>query len=79
MVDRSIPITTCNILFFYSEATNVKQWDHPKFVDIRQRLDDCNYVKYSIYRLALKFRVLQSALHSKYSYIINIIDRGFSM
>lgn len=61
------------MFLFCSEVTNVKQWDHPKFVDIRQRLDDCNYVKYSIYRLALKFRVLQNALHSKYSCYIILI------
>ncbi|XP_018566008.1 dystrophin-related protein 2-like [Anoplophora glabripennis] len=49
--------------YYLNELTNVKQWDHPKFVDIRQRIDDCNYVKYSVYRVALKFRVLQNALH----------------
>ncbi|KAJ8936626.1 hypothetical protein NQ314_012242 [Rhamnusium bicolor] len=49
--------------YYINEATNLKQWDHPKFVDLRQRLDDCNYVKYSTYRVALKFRVLQNALH----------------
>ncbi|KAJ8973910.1 hypothetical protein NQ317_000454 [Molorchus minor] len=49
--------------YYVNEIINVKQWDHPKFADIRQRLDDCNYVKYSVYRLALKFRVLQNALY----------------
>nr|XP_023028148.1 dystrophin-like [Leptinotarsa decemlineata] len=49
--------------YYFNEASNCKQWDHPKFVEIRQRLDDCNYVKYSMYRVALKFRVLQNALH----------------
>ncbi|KAL3287005.1 hypothetical protein HHI36_001491 [Cryptolaemus montrouzieri] len=47
---------------YINESTKEKQWDHPKFSDIRQRLDDCNYVKYSSYRVALKLRVLQQAL-----------------
>lgn len=50
----------------FSEKTNEKHWDHSKFTEIRQRLDDCNYVKYSMYRVALKFRVLQNLLFSKY-------------
>lgn len=54
---------------FYSESTNIKQWDHPKFADIIQRLDECNYIKYSAYRIAAKFRVLQRALYSMYFYI----------
>ncbi|KAG5872462.1 hypothetical protein JTB14_024043 [Gonioctena quinquepunctata] len=49
--------------YYLNEASNHKQWDHPKFLEIRQRLDDCNYVKYSVYRVALKFRVLQNALY----------------
>ncbi|KAJ8963449.1 hypothetical protein NQ318_018931 [Aromia moschata] len=49
--------------YYVNEVANVRQWDHPKFSDLRQRLDDCNYVKYSAYRVALKFRVLQNALH----------------
>ncbi|CAH2014137.1 unnamed protein product [Acanthoscelides obtectus] len=48
--------------YYINEHTKVHQWSHPKFADIRQRLDDCNYVKYSMYRVALKFRVLQNAL-----------------
>lgn len=54
-----------NYYRFFSELKE-KQWDHPKFEEIRQWLDECNYVKYSMYRVALKFRVLQSALYSKY-------------
>lgn len=50
----------------FSEVTKEKHWDHSKFAEIRQRLDDCNYVKYSMYRVALKFRVLQKVLFSKY-------------
>lgn len=47
-----------------SEETNEKHWDHPKFSEVRQRLDECNYIKYSIYRVAMKFRILQQALYS---------------
>ncbi|CAH0552084.1 unnamed protein product [Brassicogethes aeneus] len=49
--------------YYINEVTNAKQWDHPKFSEIRQRLDECNYVKYSSYRVALKFRVLQQSLY----------------
>ncbi|XP_028131995.2 dystrophin-like [Diabrotica virgifera virgifera] len=49
--------------YYYNKSSGAKQWDHPKFSEIGQRLDDCNYVKYSIYRVALKFRVLQNALY----------------
>ncbi|XP_056629999.1 dystrophin-related protein 2-like isoform X1 [Diorhabda sublineata] len=50
-------------IYYFNKSTGVRQWDHPKFSEIKQRLDDCNYVKYSIYRVALKFRVLQNALY----------------
>lgn len=49
--------------YYINESTNIKQWDHPKFADIIQRLDECNYIKYSAYRIAAKFRVLQRALY----------------
>ncbi|KAK9880537.1 hypothetical protein WA026_011774 [Henosepilachna vigintioctopunctata] len=56
-------IETQNGLPLYiNEITNEKLWDHPKFSDIRQQLDECNYVRYSSYRVALKFRVMQQAL-----------------
>nr|CAI5848460.1 unnamed protein product [Callosobruchus analis] len=48
--------------YYINEHIKAQQWSHPKFADIRQRLDDCNYIKYSMYRVASKFRVLQSAL-----------------
>ncbi|ENN74668.1 hypothetical protein YQE_08785, partial [Dendroctonus ponderosae] len=48
-----------------SDQQNLQQWDHPKFCDVKQAIDDCNYVIYATYRLALKFRVLQRALYSK--------------
>lgn len=49
--------------YYINESTNVRQWDHSKFSEIKQRLDDCNYIKYASYRVASKFRVLQNALH----------------
>lgn len=52
-----------SILFFFSENTQQKQWDHPRFIEVKHLIDDCNYVKYSKYRVALKFRALQKALH----------------
>lgn len=52
-------------LFYINEGSNAKQWDHPKFSGIKQRLDECNYVKYSNYRIASKIRVLQRELFSK--------------
>lgn len=54
------------ILLVFSEETKATQWDHPKFDEIKQRLDDCNYIKYASYRVASKFRILQNALFSKY-------------
>nr|CAH7756584.1 unnamed protein product [Callosobruchus chinensis] len=48
--------------YYINEDIKLQQWSHPKFADIRQRLDGCNYVKYSMYRVALKLRVLQNAL-----------------
>ncbi|XP_044745432.1 dystrophin-related protein 2-like [Coccinella septempunctata] len=47
---------------YFNDATKEKQWNHPKFSEIKQRLDECNYVRYSTYRVALKFRALQQAL-----------------
>nr|CAH7756588.1 unnamed protein product [Callosobruchus chinensis] len=52
--------------YYINEDIKLQQWSHPKFADIRQRLDGCNYVKYSMYRVALKLRVLQNALFSEY-------------
>lgn len=51
---------------FFSELTSAKQWDHPKFAEIKQRIDDCNYIKYSSYRVASKIRILQRSLCSMY-------------
>ncbi|KAH1007581.1 hypothetical protein HUJ04_004794 [Dendroctonus ponderosae] len=47
------------------DQQNLQQWDHPKFCDVKQAIDDCNYVIYATYRLALKFRVLQRALYTE--------------
>lgn len=52
-------------IYYLNEAVGSKQWDHPKFGDIQLRLDECNYVKYSNYRIASKMRVLQQKLFSK--------------
>ncbi|RZC39097.1 dystrophin, isoform E-like [Asbolus verrucosus] len=48
--------------FYFNENTKQQQWDHPKFLELKHLIDDCNYVKYSKYRVALKVRVLQKAL-----------------
>ncbi|KAF2897378.1 hypothetical protein ILUMI_08792 [Ignelater luminosus] len=64
--------------YYINETTNIKQWDHPKFTDIIQRLDDCNYIRYSTYRVAAKFRVLQHALYMNevpLSVIIGVFER----
>lgn len=52
-------------VFYVNEVNNSKQWDHPKFNSIKLRLDECNYVKYSNYRIASKVLVLQHELFSK--------------
>ncbi|KAJ3649917.1 hypothetical protein Zmor_021633 [Zophobas morio] len=48
--------------FYFNDITQQKQWDHPKFIEVKHVIDDCNYVKYSKYRAALKFRALQKIL-----------------
>ncbi|CAG9765908.1 unnamed protein product [Ceutorhynchus assimilis] len=59
--------STCNLHQMVavdpSESSNTHQWDHPKFADIKQAIDDCNYIAYAKYRLASKFRVLQRCLY----------------
>ncbi|CAG9854527.1 unnamed protein product [Phyllotreta striolata] len=50
-------------LYYFNKKTGVKDWEHPKFKQIKQTLDECNYVKYSKYRVALKIRALQKALY----------------
>lgn len=65
-------------LYYTNLETNTNQWDHPKFSEIKQAIDDCNYVAYPSYRLALKFRVLQRSLHMEevpLSIITAIFDR----
>lgn len=52
-------------LLFFSEITNLKQWDHPEYTNIFRKLEECSYIKYSSYRLAMKIRYLQNLLHSK--------------
>uniref|UniRef100_A0AAR5PUD5 Dystrophin n=1 Tax=Dendroctonus ponderosae TaxID=77166 RepID=A0AAR5PUD5_DENPD len=52
-------------IYYISDQQNLQQWDHPKFCDVKQAIDDCNYVIYATYRLALKFRVLQRALYTE--------------
>lgn len=47
---------------YFNDVTKEKQWNHPRFSEIKQRLDECNYVRYSTYRVAMKFRALQQAL-----------------
>lgn len=48
---------------YTNDNTNTKQWEHPKFADIKQTIDECNYIKFSAYRVAAKIRVLQRALY----------------
>ncbi|KAK9727922.1 WW domain [Popillia japonica] len=48
--------------YYVNEQTKAKQWDHPKFADIKQKIDECNWIKYSAYRVAFKFRTLQNTL-----------------
>lgn len=52
-------------VFYVNDAIKSIQWDHPKFSDIKLRLDDCNYIKFSNYRIASKLLVLQRELLSK--------------
>ncbi|KAF7279931.1 hypothetical protein GWI33_006601 [Rhynchophorus ferrugineus] len=49
-------------IYYVNDEKKMKQWDHPKFCDVKQGIDECNYVTYPSYRLALKFRVLQRSL-----------------
>ncbi|KAL1512645.1 hypothetical protein ABEB36_002204 [Hypothenemus hampei] len=49
--------------YYINKETNTKQWDHPKFSDVKQAIDDCNYIVYSTYRLAMKIRAIQRHLH----------------
>ncbi|GLV40563.1 Dystrophin [Carabus blaptoides fortunei] len=48
---------------YFNENTNSKQWDHPKFADVKQTIDECNFIKFSSYRVASKVRVLQRAFY----------------
>ncbi|KAF5304902.1 hypothetical protein FQR65_LT00786 [Abscondita terminalis] len=64
--------------YYINLSTNVKQWDHPNFAEIVHHLDECNYIKYSAYRVAAKFRVLQKSLFMeevRLNTIIGIFDR----
>ncbi|XP_030766334.1 dystrophin-like [Sitophilus oryzae] len=65
-------------IYYVNEEKGIKQWDHPKFSDVKQGIDECNYVTYPSYRLALKFRVLQRGLFMEevsLSTIISIFER----
>ncbi|XP_050294768.1 dystrophin-like [Anthonomus grandis grandis] len=51
--------------YYFNTSTNKEQWDHPKYSEIKQALDDCNYIAFSSYRLAFKLRVLQRYLYTE--------------
>lgn len=64
--------------YYINLLTNIKQWDHPNFAEIIQHLHECNYIKYSAYRVAAKFRVLQKSLFMeevRLNTIIGIFER----
>ncbi|XP_022911861.2 dystrophin-like [Onthophagus taurus] len=49
--------------YYIHEQSKVKQWDHPKFLEIKEKLDECNWIKYAAYRVAFKIRFLQQSLY----------------
>ncbi|XP_065167889.1 dystrophin-related protein 2-like isoform X2 [Atheta coriaria] len=63
---------------FYINKNDKKQWDHPKYAEVKLKLDDCNYIKFASYRIAHKFRVLQHSLNMNdvpLSIIKGVFDR----
>lgn len=78
-VSAQIKTNTYFKVMYFSELTKEKVWDHKKFSEIIQRLEECNYVKYSMYRVALKIRVLQNSLFSKYSLLLSTVCVQFSI
>ncbi|KAF5275373.1 hypothetical protein FQA39_LY06830 [Lamprigera yunnana] len=64
--------------YYINTLTNIRQWDHPKFSHITQQLSECNCIKYSAYRVAAKFRVLQKSLFMeevRLNTIVGIFER----
>ncbi|XP_017776490.1 PREDICTED: dystrophin-like [Nicrophorus vespilloides] len=49
--------------FYVNELDNTKQWDNPKYTEIQQRIDDCNFIKYANYRVASKIQAIQQSLY----------------
>ncbi|XP_044740190.1 dystrophin-like isoform X2 [Chrysoperla carnea] len=51
-------------LYNRNEACLVNDWHHPKNIEIRRRLDECNIIRYAAYRVAAKLRILQHSMQT---------------
>uniref|UniRef100_A0A5K3F4U3 WW domain-containing protein n=1 Tax=Mesocestoides corti TaxID=53468 RepID=A0A5K3F4U3_MESCO len=48
--------------YYKNHATQETQWDHPIMVDLLQRLDESNAIRFPAYRTAIKIRQIQHTL-----------------
>lgn len=48
--------------YFFSHATEMTSWDHPKMIDLYKSFTSLNDIRFSAYRTAMKLRTLQKRL-----------------
>ncbi|VDK34541.1 unnamed protein product [Taenia asiatica] len=48
--------------YYKNHATQETQWDHPLMIELLQRMDECNTIRFLAYRTAAKIRQLQLKL-----------------
>ena len=55
-------VATSKVPYFIDHNSNKTLWDHPKFTELLNSLDECKQYVYSVYRTALKLRFVQKRL-----------------
>lgn len=55
-------VATSKVPYFVDHVNNKTLWDHPKFTDLLDSLNKCKQYVYSVYRTAMKVRLVQKRL-----------------
>lgn len=69
--------TSDGIPYYLNHGDSTTQWEHPDMVQVFQKLDAINNIKYAVYRTAMKLRMLQKITHL---YLVDqhVMEQAFS-
>lgn len=69
-------MTNFSKFYYYRDDTNLRQWSHPAFNDVLDKVNQLSDIKYAIYRMAYKIKTLQDHLKGLDRFLIcNFVSR----